>query len=229
MCGVLPALAALGGAIQYKQQQDAAEAQASAYRAQAQAAEQNAKIESRKQEQIADNYAQEASKLKARQRLAEGSQRAAVGSAGLDFSGSQLDILSSGLSAYENDQLNLLSNQRNDNFASRVQQTNYINQARANRSAADNVESQAKLAGIGTILGTAASVVGLSNYGKTDVSEASGTTTDFGTITANAGHGYTAAYNSAAGATSIKRTTYGSLFNTNTDWLGKNKYSFNWK
>lgn len=174
MCGVLPALAALGGVIQYKQQQDAADAQASAYRAQAQAAEQNAKIESRKQEQIADNYAQEASKLKARQRLAEGSQRAAVGSAGLDFSGSQLDILSSGLSAYENDQLNLLSNQRNDNFASRVQQTNYINQARANRSAADNVESQAKLAGIGTILGTAASVVGLSNYGKN--TEISGTT-----------------------------------------------------
>lgn len=176
MCGVLPALAALGGVIQYKQQQDAADAQASAYRAQAQAAEQNAKIESRKQEQIADNYAQEASKLKARQRLAEGSQRAAVGSAGLDFSGSQLDILSSGLSAYENDQLNLLSNQRNDNYASRVQQVNFINQARANRSAADNVESQAKLAGIGTIIGTAASVVGLSNYGTTNVAEASGTT-----------------------------------------------------
>ena len=52
-----------------------------------------------------------ARRLRARQRLAEGAQRAQTGASGLDFSGSSMDILSSGLEAYNQDQVNLLNNQ----------------------------------------------------------------------------------------------------------------------
>lgn len=161
MCSVMAGLTALGGYFSYRQNRQMADAQAQAYNAQAQAAEQNARVEARKQEQIADNYAQEARRLRARQRLSEGAQRAQTGASGLDFSGSSMDILSSGLEAYNQDQVNLLNNQRNDNYASRVAQTNYLNQANAMRTAASNVKSQAKNSWFPTLLGTAASIYGI--------------------------------------------------------------------
>lgn len=170
MCSVIAGLTAISGALTYKSQQDQAKQQAAAYRAQAEADEQNAKIENRKQEQIADNYAQQQRQLRARQRLSEGQQRAAAGSAGLGFSGSQLDILSSSIDAYKQDSMNLLTNQRNDNYSSRVQETNYLNSASANRAAASNVKKNARLQGLSTILGTAASIygaVGSSSSGNT--------------------------------------------------------------
>lgn len=165
MCSVVAGLTALGGALSYKSQQAQAEAQANAYRAQAAADEQNAQIENRKQEQIADNYAQQQKQLRTRQRLSEGQQRAAAGAAGLGFGGSQLDILSSSVDAYRQDSQNLLTNQRNDNYSSRVQETNYINSANADRQAASNVMRNARWQGISTILGTAASVYGMSGLG----------------------------------------------------------------
>ena len=80
MCGWVAGLTALSGLFQYRQQQAQIRAQANAqadmYRAQAQAAQQNARIENRKQEQIADNYAQQQEALRARRRIAEGAQRA---------------------------------------------------------------------------------------------------------------------------------------------------------
>lgn len=161
MCSVMAGLTALGGYAQYRGQQQAANAQAAAYRSQADTAMQNAKIEARKQEQIADNYAQQAATLRARQRLTEGQQRAAAGSAGLNFAGSAMDILSSGYDAARQDQMNLLSNQRNDNFNSRVAESNYINQANAANAAAANVKRTARAQGFATILGTAASIYGL--------------------------------------------------------------------
>lgn len=161
MCSVMAGLAALGGYAQYRQQRQEADAQTNMYNAQAQVAEQNAKVEARKQEQIADNYAQESNRLRARQRLSEGAQRAQTGAAGLDFSGSSMDILSSGLDAYNQDQNTLLSNQRNDNYSSRVAESNYLNQANADRTAAANISSNSKWSGLGTILGTAASIYGI--------------------------------------------------------------------
>lgn len=83
MCSVLAGLTALSTVMQVRSQQQQANAQANMYRAQADAAEQNARIENRKQEQIADNYAQQSRQLRSRQRLAEGSQRAETGAAGL--------------------------------------------------------------------------------------------------------------------------------------------------
>lgn len=189
MCSVIAGLTALAGYSQYRQQQQAADSQAAAYRAQAEAANQNAHIEARKQEQIADNYAQEASNLRARQRIAEGAQRAQAGSAGIGFSGSQMDILSSGLDAYNTDQMNLLSNQRNDNYASRVTQTNYLNQANSMNAAASNVENQAKWSGISTILGTAASIYGVAQPWKNAGSTAQAS--NIGTVTTGLGYGTT--------------------------------------
>ena len=166
MCGWVAGLTALGGLLQYRQQQAQANAQASMYRAQADAAQQNARIENRKQEQIADNYAQQQEALRARQRLAEGAQRAETGAAGLNFAGSAMDILSSGYDAYNKDSMNLLMNQRNDNYSSRVAESNYINQANQANAAAANVKRQAKMSGLATILGTAASVYGVAQPWK---------------------------------------------------------------
>ncbi len=177
MCSIAAGLLGASAYFGYRQQVQQAEVQADAYRAQAEADEQNAKIEGRKQEQLADNYANEAKQLRSRQRLAQGAQRAAAGAAGIDFSGSQMDILSSSLDAYKNDQVTLLSNQRNDNYNSRVIQTNYLNNANQKRAAADNVVSSAKGQWLPTLLSTAASIAGMpsnSSAGSGSVSAVSG-------------------------------------------------------
>lgn len=160
MCSFTAGLIGASALLGYQQQVQQANTQAKAMRAQAEADEQNARIEGRKQEQIADNYAKEARDLRNRQRLAQGAQRAQAGAAGLGFGGSQQDILSSSLDAYRQDQATLLTNQRNDNYNSRVIQTNYINDANQKRAAADNVVSQAKGQLVPTLLSTAASIAG---------------------------------------------------------------------
>ena len=160
MCSLTAGLIGASALFGYQQQVQQANTQAKAMRAQAEADEQNARIEGRKQEQIADNYAKEARDLRNRQRLAQGAQRAQAGAAGIGFGGSQQDILSSSLDAYRQDQATLLTNQRNDNYNSRVIQTNYINDANQKRAAADNVVSQAKGQLVPTLLSTAASIAG---------------------------------------------------------------------
>ena len=160
MCSLTAGLIGASALFGYQQQVQQADTKAKAMRAQAEADEQNARIEGRKQEQIADNYAKEARDLRNRQRLAQGAQRAQAGAAGLGFGGSQQDILSSSLDAYRQDQATLLTNQRNDNYNSRVVQTNYINDANQKRAAADNVVSQAKGQLVPTLLSTAASIAG---------------------------------------------------------------------
>ena len=207
MAGIGAALSLFGGYASYESQrqqiQAQADSQASMYRAQAQAdeynaklREQEAKVEARKQEQIADNYGEEARRLRARQRIAEGKLRAQTGAAGLDMSGSAMDILSSGQEAYWQDQITLLGNQRNDNYSSRVQQSNYLreaennrNSAESNRVAASNVladaDRQIGALRTSTILGTAASIVpmfggGGSSGATSGTSSASGSGTSWG-------------------------------------------------
>ena len=226
MCSVMAGLALAGGALQYKQQQDAADAQASMYRAQAQTAEQNAKVESRKQESIADSYANKSLQLRSRQRLIAGQQRAEAGAAGLGFSGSAMDMLSSSLNAYNTDQTNLLTDQRNDNYASRVTQTNYETQARNNRTAAGNVESQAKMAGIGTILGTAASIYGLSGTGGSVKSALAGTSSTGGLHTISTPSGYGTSFNFSPSAGMGYMAGNGNNILTGKKFFNKNKYDF---
>jgi len=142
-------------------------------------------MEERRQEQIADQYGEEQRRLRARQRLAEGQLRAQAGASGLDLSGSMMDILSSGQEAYDQDKLTLLNNQRNDNYDSRVTQTNYLNEGKNNRAAAANVQEDARrqIAALdskssalkwGTILGTASSLAGSFLSGGSSGSSSSG-------------------------------------------------------
>lgn len=163
MCSLAAGLLGAAGLFGYRQQVQQAEQQSNALKAQAQADERNAQIEGRKQEQMADNYAKDAKDLRNRQRLAQGAQRAQAGSAGIGFSGSQQDLLASSLSAYKEDQQTLLTNQRNDNYNSRVVQTNYLNDAAQKRAEADNVVSSAKAQLIPTLLSTASSIVGVTS------------------------------------------------------------------
>lgn len=183
MCSIAAGLLGASALFGYQQQVQQAENQANAYKAQAEADEQNARIEGRKQEQIADNYANEAKQLRSRQRLAQGAQRAEAGSAGIDFSGSQMDILSSSQDAYKNDQMTLLSNQRNDNYNSRVIQTNYLNDANQKRAAADNVVSSAKGQLLPTLLSTAASIAGMPSSGSSSTSNTSAVSGNMGNAT----------------------------------------------
>ena len=185
MCSVLAGLTALSGFMSYQGQQAQADAQAAAYNAQAQAAERNARIENRRMEQDADNYARKSEELRQRQRIIEGQQRAQAGSAGLAMAGSPMDILSAGYDAYNQDKMTLLSNQRNDNYNRRVTEGNYLNQAEGYRSAAKNVKSLAKIQGAATILGTAASIYGMDLGGasKATYNVPTSTTSQVGTNT----------------------------------------------
>ena len=174
MCSLAAGLMGAAGLFSYQQQVKQAEQQSNALKAQAEADERNAQIEGRKQEQIADNYAKEARDLRNRQRLAQGAQRAQAGSAGIGFSGSQQDILASSLSAYNEDQQTLLTNQRNDNYNSRVVQTNYLNDASQKRAEADNVVSSAKAQLIPTLLSTASSIVDVTSQSSSSTGGGTG-------------------------------------------------------
>ncbi len=204
MCSVLAGLTALSTVMQVRSQQQQANAQANMYRAQADAAEQNARIENRKQEQIADNYAQQSRQLRSRQRLAEGSQRAETGAAGLGFTGSAMDILSSGLSAYQQDQENNLWNQRNDNYNSRQAEANYLTQAANARSAAANVKKAARGQMLGTILGGAASIYGMRDGGK--IWGASFDKSKVGDVTTSVGHNTAATFSPTTGKLTFAST-----------------------
>ena len=197
MCGWVAGLTALGGLFQYRQQQAQAGAQASMYRAQADAAAQNARIENRRQEQIADNYAQQQEALRARRRLAAGALRAESGAAGLNFAGSAMDILSSGDDAYRQDAMNLLMNQRNDNYTSRVSESNYVNEANRANAAAANVRRSARLGGLATILGTAASVYGAAQPWKS--APRASAPMQVGVPPRDMGYGTSAFYNARSG------------------------------
>lgn len=208
MCSVLAGITALSGYMQYQSQQEAADAQARAYEQQAAAEQRNAEIENRKQEQIADNAARETEQLRSRQRIIAGQNRAQAGAAGLGMSGSPLDILSAGYDAYMQDKETALSNQRNSNYDSRVTESNYLNQAASHRAAASNVRDMARSQGIGTILGTAASIVGMGGFsGGGSAAPASTGGNAYGSVSSNIGNNTMATWN--GGYTFSRINNYG--------------------
>lgn len=158
-------LTALQGYTQYRAADAQADAQMAYYNAQADAAEQSARIQERKGEQIADQYLQQQQKLDDRRRLIRGQQAASAGASGLAAGGSVLDVMGSSEDAYRQDSLNLLSNQRNDTWSNYVNVVNYQNQANAFRASAANAEQQGKANKFNTILGTAASMYGIARDG----------------------------------------------------------------
>lgn len=186
--GLMAASAVMGA---YGQHQDA-KAQAAAARAQADAAEQNAKIENRKQELIADKYAQEDMKRRAQARIIQGRNVANAGAAGLDtgVGTSVWDIMSSSEEAFQRDRNLSLQNQRQENWVSRQNEANFLSQASAYRAQADNIKRNANMGIAATILGTAAAISGKVSSGssktpKTTSSSYSGTTSVNATTDAN--------------------------------------------
>jgi hypothetical protein len=219
----------------YKIQAQQYQLEADNQRNQAQAAQANANIEAKKQEVIADNYARQERELRDRRRLIAGQQKAQTGAAGIQFTGSALDILSAGDEAYNQDKLTLLSNQRYENWASRTDQMNFINQRNnlntASRNAlknrdyanesADYAIAQGKSQGLATILGTAVSVAGGIAGSVGGSSATSGTTSasgvgssgsgfKFGGLSTNMGYGTTSTFNN--GKYSFGRTGYTKWF-----------------
>ncbi len=207
---------AAGGLFSYQQQKAQAEnqaaqmrAQANAQRAQAVMYDNAAKAEQHKQSQIADNYAQESAQLRDRRRAAQASAVAQAGSAGIGINGtSALDILTAGSEAYMQDRINLLNNQRNDNYNSRVAESGFINQGNAARTSARNLDAQASavanVSPLPTILGTAAQIYGMEYVAGKNVGSSKGSGFDFGTsynlATGNTSYAYTGTYKDTANA-----------------------------
>ena len=176
MCSLTIALAAVKGYMDYKSVSEQGKAQEAAYKAQERNAEMNAAAERRKQERIADKYAQEQEKLNDKLRLARGQVAAGAGASGLALTGSGLDILTSTQEAWQEDSRNLLTNQRYDNEASRVQETNFTNQANAYNAAAHNTRVQTRMKKFGSILNTATSMYGAYKGGASGESDAAAPT-----------------------------------------------------
>lgn len=176
MCSVTAAvmgLTALQGYSSYRSQNAQYKAQAAAYSAQADAARQNAKIQDRQREQIADQYAQKQQELDARRKLILGQQNAEAGAAGLS-GGSVLDANAAAIDQWRTDSMNLLGNQRNDTKSAYINQVNYQNQANQADAAAYNTRQQAKAARISSLLNTAISMYGVSKTFGGSSSKATG-------------------------------------------------------
>lgn len=161
MCGVMAGLTIASGLMSASAQHQQNKAQVAAYEAQADNANQNARIQEQKGSQIADQYAQQSEKLSDRQRLVRGQIAAEQGAAGVT-GGSGLDILASSNEAYNNDQLNLLQNQKNATWSNYANVVNYQNQESTYRSAAKNTKRQGDMQIASTIAGTALSLYGMS-------------------------------------------------------------------
>lgn len=161
MCSLTMGLMAASTGLQmYSQYQQGKQQQAS-YKIQAQAAKQNAAMEAHKAENIAENYAQKQHQLNDKFKLATGNARAQFGASGLDSQGGSLeDVLSSSADAYNRDSQNLLSNQREDTWASYVKQVNSLNEMNAYNQMAKNTKKQNLWSMAGTLLSGASSIYG---------------------------------------------------------------------
>ena len=166
MCSLTVGLAALQTVSGFMGARAEGKAQEAMYKQQARTAEVNAEAERRKQERIADKYAQEQRMLDDKWRMARGEIAATKGASGMTMTGSGLDILSSSEAAWQRDSVNLLQNQRYDNEASRAAETNYMQAANNAMSAAANAKRASRQKQIGSILGGAASIYGAYNSSK---------------------------------------------------------------
>jgi len=167
MCSLALALTGLTTGLQVAGQYQQSRAQASAYEAQADAARQNAKIQNRQSEQIAENAAQEQRKLDARMRMVAGQQAAQTGASGIQGGvGSALDVYNASMDAWQEDTQNALWNQRNNTYNSYVREVNFRNQANAYDAQASSAKRAGNMAILGTLLGSAVSLYGMGGAGS---------------------------------------------------------------
>lgn len=163
MCSVALGLMAAQTGLQLYGQNAQYHAQKAQYEAQQKQATLNAAIESHKQENLAENYAQKQKQLQSKYNVAVGRARAAAGASGLTGEGSVADVLDSSYEAYKQDSQNLLSSQRQDSWASYVNQVNYQNEANAYNQAKHQAKANRNFGYFNTILGAAASMYGQAN------------------------------------------------------------------
>ena len=176
MCSISLALMGITTGMQMAGQYQQSRAQAAAYTAQAEAAEQNARIQNRKSEQIAENAVQEQRKLDNRMRLVAGQQNAQAGASGLvGGMGSALDVYNASMEAWQEDSQNALWNQRNNTYNSYVQEVNFRNQGNAYRAQASAAKQAGNMAMASTLLGAASSFAGSAGGGAKASADAGGT------------------------------------------------------
>ena len=141
------------------QQTKAAVAQAEA---QAAAAEQNAKIQNRQSELIAEQYLEKQNALRDKRKIIQGAQRAEAGAAGIaGGTGSSMDMQIATTNAYLKDSVNLLSAQREDEYNSALKETDFKNQAHTYRAQAEAAKQAGRMAQWGTILSGVTQLAGL--------------------------------------------------------------------
>ena len=129
-----------------RQQAEATRLQAKYEAQQAEAEYQNARIQNRKGEQTAEQFAEQQRQLDARRRLTIAQQNAAAGAAGISGGlGSSLDIYNASMDAWEQDSLSLLNNQRNTLYDNYVQEVNIRNQGNALTAQSANTKNQAAM------------------------------------------------------------------------------------
>ena len=232
MCSVALALTGLTTGLQVAGQYQQSRAQAAAYEAQAQAAFQNARIQNKKGELMAEQYAQRHRDLDAKRRLVTGQQTAAAGAAGISGAvGSPLDVYTASMEAWGQDTVNLLNNQRNDEWNNYTGEVNYRNQGYAAEANAKAAKRAGNIGIAGTLLGAAASIYGMQGGGGSSSSAASGT----GTASAPIAAGWRAtaldtAMSGVSGYTPVTKGVYRGLtqtfgprisaYNKNSVWNG---------
>jgi hypothetical protein len=175
MCSLTLALAGISTGLQAYGQYQQGRAQADAYQAQADAAYQNARIQNRQAEQIAENAAVEQRRLDNRMRAVTGQQRAQAGASGIMGDvGSPLDIYNASMAAWGEDTQNALWNQRNNTYNSYVREVNYRNQGNAYSAQAKAAQQAGTLNALGTLASGYFTMRGMGGGGqKTLAGEAS--------------------------------------------------------
>lgn len=174
MCSLTLALAGISTGLQAYGQYQQGKSQAAAYQAQADAAYQNARIQNRQAEQIAENAAVEQRKLDTRMRAIAGQQRAQAGASGIMGDvGSPLDIYNASMAAWGEDTQNALWNQRNNTYNSYVREVNYRNQGNAYSAQAKAAQQAGTLNALGTLASGYFAMRGMGGGQKTLAGEAS--------------------------------------------------------
>lgn len=166
MCSLTLALAGISTGLQAYGQYQQGQTQAAAAQAQADAAYQNAKIQNRQAEQIAENAAMEQRRLDNRMRAIAGQQAAQAGASGIVGNvGSPLDVYNASMAAWGEDTQNALWNQRNNTYNSYVREVNYRNQGNAYSAQAKAAKQAGTLNAVGTIISGAAAMAGMGGGG----------------------------------------------------------------
>ena len=162
MCSITMALTGLMTGMQMASQHQQTKAAVQTAEAQAEAAEQNAKLQNRQGELIAEQYGQKQRELDNRRRLVQGAQRAEAGASGIAGGmGTAMDMQVATTNAWQEDSENLLGNQREAVYNNYIKEVNYRNQAESYRAQAAAARRAGSMAQWGTLLSGAASLYGL--------------------------------------------------------------------